>query len=58
MSHSIKWPDPIAARRVEIEGATAYAIAGLLASFLSFIENIFISIFYSLLIFFNNNICF
>jgi 5'-nucleotidase len=38
MSHSIKWPDPIAARRVEIEGATAYAIAGLLASFLSFIE--------------------
>ncbi|KAI5573386.1 hypothetical protein BDE02_10G077400 [Populus trichocarpa] len=28
MSHSIKWPDPIAARRVEIEGATAYAIAG------------------------------
>jgi 5'-nucleotidase len=37
MSHSIKWPDPIAARRVEIEGATAYAIAGLLASFLSFI---------------------
>jgi 5'-nucleotidase len=37
MSHSIKWPDPIAARRVEIEGATAYAIAGLLAS-LSFIK--------------------
>ncbi|KAI5573385.1 hypothetical protein POPTR_010G088000v4 [Populus trichocarpa] len=28
MSHSITWRDPIAARRVEIEGATAYAIAG------------------------------
>ncbi|KAG6759361.1 uncharacterized protein [Populus alba] len=28
MSHSITWREPIAARRVEIEGATAYAIAG------------------------------
>ncbi|XP_061975243.1 uncharacterized protein LOC133696957 isoform X2 [Populus nigra] len=27
-SHSITWLEPIAARRVEIEGATAYAIAG------------------------------
>ena len=57
MSHSITWRHPIAARRVEIEGATAYAIAGMLAPFFSLADNFFTSIFLSLLNF-CNNICF
>jgi len=29
VSHSITWQHPLAARRVDIEGATAFAVAGL-----------------------------